>query len=50
MRKYEDSRADKAEDRRGAKKTGKSLAAYERSARDQKEDKAGQKRMARGGR
>lgn len=45
MKRYEGSAADKAEDKRGAKATGKSLKAYEKTARDKREDKAGMKRM-----
>ena len=44
-RKYEGSKADRAEDRRGAKKLGVTLKQYERTARDRAEDKKGQKRM-----
>lgn len=47
MAKYEGSRADKAEDRKGAKAKGVSLKAYEKTARDKREDKAGQKRKKR---
>jgi hypothetical protein len=45
-RKYEGSREDKAEDRRGAKKLGVGLRGYERTARDRREDTRGQKKLA----
>lgn len=44
---FEDSPADKAKDRKGAKATGVSLKAYEGSAMDQRADAAGQAAMAR---
>jgi hypothetical protein len=45
-RRYEDSPADIAEDRRAAKKLGISMKAYEKTARDKAEDKRGQARLA----
>jgi hypothetical protein len=42
---YEGSPADRAEDARGMRATGKKAPAYENSARDKREDKAGQKKM-----
>jgi hypothetical protein len=42
---FEGSPADKREDRKGAKKMGVSMKAYERSATDKRKDKAGQKAM-----
>lgn len=42
---FEGSPKDVAQDRKGAKKLGVGLRAYERTARDKAEDKAGQKRM-----
>lgn len=44
-RRYEDSRADIAEDKRGAKRLGLSLKQYERTAKDKAEDKRGQMRF-----
>lgn len=49
-RRYEGSPADRAEDRKGAKRAGIGLKAYERTAKDKAEDKAGQKRLAGKGR
>jgi len=46
-KRYEGSAADKAEDKRGAKKLGVSLKRYETTARDKAEDKAGRKRLKR---
>jgi hypothetical protein len=43
--KFEGSKADKAQDRKGAKKAGMSLKAWERSAADKKADAAGQRRL-----
>jgi len=44
-RKYENSPADKAEDKAKAKKMGMALGKYEKSATDKKADKAGQKKL-----
>lgn len=44
---FEDSAADRAKDRKGAKAAGVSLKAYEGSAMDQRADAAGQAAMAR---
>lgn len=44
-KKYEGSKADMAEDKKMAKKTGMSLKKYERSALDKKKDAAGQKKL-----
>lgn len=46
-KKYEGSPADKAEDRRAAKKLGVPLKKYERSAADKKADAKGQKMLDR---
>jgi len=43
--KYEGSRADKANDKREAKKSGMSMKAWEKSPADKKMDKAGQKAL-----
>lgn len=45
-RKYEGSKADIVEDRRGVKKLGKSLKSYERTRQDKVEDRRGQSRLA----
>mgnify|MGYP001608986692 CR=1 FL=1 len=45
--KYEDSKAENAKDRRGAKKVGVSKAAFEGSAADKKMDAKGQRAMDR---
>jgi hypothetical protein len=45
MARYEGSKEDRREDRRGAKKAGTSLKQYERTEKDRREDRAGQKRM-----
>lgn len=45
--KYEGSKADKAKDKREAKKRGLPVEKYEGSAADKKADKAGQKKMDR---
>lgn len=45
MAKYEGSKADKKQDKAGAKKAGLSLKAYEKTAKDKKQDAAGQKKM-----
>lgn len=44
-KKYEGSKADIAEDKRGARKLGVGLRKYERTSRDRAEDKRGQARM-----
>jgi hypothetical protein len=44
-RKYEGSKEDEAEDRRGAKARGMSLKAYERTAQDKAEDKRGEAKL-----
>ena len=44
-RRYEESKEDIAEDKRGARKLGLSLKQYERTARDRAEDRRGQMRM-----
>lgn len=44
-KRYEGSKEDVAEDKRGAKKLGMSLRQYERTAKDKAEDKRGQARM-----
>lgn len=46
MARYEGSKADNAEDARGAKATGMSKKAYEGSARDRTEDEAGERRIS----
>ena len=43
MAKFEGSPKDKKEDKKGAKKEGKSLKAFEKSPKDKKEDKKGEK-------
>jgi hypothetical protein len=42
---YEGSKADLAEDKRGAKRKGVSLKDYETSAQDKAEDKRGQAKL-----
>lgn len=49
MARYEDSKADNARDKKGAKKMGMSRKAFEGSAMDRKIDKAGQKALDRKG-
>jgi hypothetical protein len=44
-KRYEGSKEDVAEDKRGAKKRGMSLRAYERTAQDKVEDRRGQRRF-----
>jgi hypothetical protein len=44
-KRFENSPADKAEDKRNAKKMGMPLAKYERSAADKKADAKGQNRL-----
>jgi hypothetical protein len=44
-KRYEESPADIAEDKRGAKKLGVSLKKYEQTAQDKAEDKRGQGRL-----
>jgi hypothetical protein len=46
-KRYEGSKEDVAEDKRGAKKRGMSLDEYERTAQDKAEDKRGQAKLAR---
>jgi hypothetical protein len=46
-KRYEGSKEDVAEDKRGAKKLGVPLRQYERTAQDKAEDKRGQARLAR---
>ena len=46
-KRYEESKADIVEDKRGAKKLGMSLKQYERTARDKAEDKRGQTKLER---
>jgi hypothetical protein len=46
MARYEGSKEDEREDRRGAKKAGMSRSQYERTAKDKREDHAGQKRVS----
>jgi hypothetical protein len=46
-RKYEGSKADLAEDKKGAKRKGVSLKDYETSAQDKAEDRKGQAKMGR---
>jgi hypothetical protein len=52
-KRYEESKEDIAEDKRGAKKLGLSLKQYERTSRDRAEDRRGQikfnRAMRRGG-
>jgi hypothetical protein len=43
---FEGSPKDTAQDRKGARKLGVGLRAYERTSRDKAEDKKGQKAMA----
>jgi hypothetical protein len=42
---YEGSAADKAKDKRAAKKAGKTLKAWEGSKADERMDRAGQKKL-----
>jgi hypothetical protein len=44
-RRYEGSKQDIAEDKRGAAKRGMSLRQYERTAKDKAEDRRGQARL-----
>ena len=44
-RRYEGSKQDIAEDKRGARRMGLSLKQYERTARDKEEDRRGQARF-----
>jgi hypothetical protein len=44
MMKYEGSKADKIEDKKGAKRTGMTLKQWEKSPQDRKQDVAGTKR------
>jgi hypothetical protein len=44
-RKYEGSKQDISEDKRGAKRLGVSLKQYERTVQDKAEDKKGQKKL-----
>jgi hypothetical protein len=44
---YEGSKADLAEDKRGAKRKGMSLKDYETSAQDKAEDRKGQAKLGR---
>jgi hypothetical protein len=44
-RKYEGSKRDIAEDKRGAKRLGMSLKQYERTAQDKAEDRRGQAKV-----
>jgi hypothetical protein len=46
-KRYEESKEDIAEDRRGAKKLGLSMKQYERTVRDKAEDRRGQQRLDR---
>ena len=46
MARYEGSKADEAEDKRGAKKLKVSRPDYEKTARDKAEDMRGQARMS----
>jgi hypothetical protein len=52
-KRYEESKQDIAEDKRGAKKLGLSMKQYERTPRDRAEDRRGQikfnRAMRRGG-
>jgi hypothetical protein len=43
--KYEGSAADRAEDRRGAKKRGMTQGQFEKTPQDRRQDRAGQKRL-----
>lgn len=45
MAKYEGSAADRAQDKKMAKKKGMSLKTYEKSGIDKKADKAGQRKL-----
>ena len=45
MAKYEGSAADRAKDKKGAKKAGVSLKTWERGAADKKADAAGQRKL-----
>ena len=47
---WEDSAADKRADRAGAKKSGMSVAKYERSAEDKRKDAVAQRKMDKKGR
>jgi hypothetical protein len=49
-KRYENSREDKAEDRKNAKKMGVPLAKYEKSATDKKNDAEGQRKLDANGR
>jgi hypothetical protein len=44
-RRYEGSKEDIAEDKRGARKLGMSLKTYERTTQDKVEDRRGQAKM-----
>ena len=44
-KRYEESPADIAEDKRGAKRLGISLKKYEKTAQDRAEDRRGQARL-----
>lgn len=46
--KWESSRADKAADRKGARKAGMTLKEWERSAADKKADAKARKKMKKG--
>lgn len=45
MAKYEGGAADRAKDRKGAKKAGLSLKAWEKTSKDKKADAAGQRKL-----
>lgn len=45
MAKYEGSAADRAKDKKGAKKAGVTMKAWEKSGADQKADAAGQRKL-----
>ena len=47
-KRYEGSKADIAEDKRGAKRMGVTLKAYEKTARDRAQDRRGAAKMRRG--
>lgn len=46
-KRFEGSATDKREDRKGAKKAGMSMKAWEKSTADKRADKAGQRKLDR---
>lgn len=47
MARFEGSKTDRAKDRKGAKKAGISLKAWEKTPADKRADKAGQRKLDR---